>query len=63
MLELFTSLSNAFPGASVAFGEVHAALNTGDYDGDLSGAGLTSEDIEPKRKGFYYNFGAVLRCA
>lgn len=55
--ELLAGLMEGLPGASVAFGEANAALNEGDHDDGLPDVGLAAEHIEPKRKGFYFNFG------
>ena len=55
MQEIFQDLWNAFPRVSVAFGEVQGALNTGNHDEDLSGIGLTSEQLEPKKRAHRFN--------
>jgi hypothetical protein len=53
--ELLDDLSNAFPRVSVAFGEAQGALNTGNHDDGLSGAGLTAEQLEPKKRAHRFN--------
>ncbi len=62
MQELVEDLWNAFPGVSVAFGEVQGALNTGDHDEGLRAVGLTQDQLRPKRKGFRFNMRRYYRA-
>jgi hypothetical protein len=55
MQELLEHLRDAYPGVSMAFGEVQGELNTGNHDEGLDGVGLAKDQLGPKRKGFRYN--------
>ena len=52
---LLADIDNAFPGVSVAFGEVQSELNTGRHDSGLQEVALTSEQLKPKLRGFRFN--------
>jgi hypothetical protein len=55
MRELLEQLWDAYPGVSIAFGEVQGELNTGNHDEHLDGVGLAKDQLGPKRRGFRYN--------
>jgi hypothetical protein len=55
MRELLEHLRDAYPGVSIAFGQVQGELNTGNHDEGLDDVGLAKDQLGPKRKGFRYN--------
>jgi len=52
MRELLEHLRDAYPGVSIAFGQVQGELNTGNHDEGLDDVGLANKQLGPKRKGF-----------
>jgi hypothetical protein len=59
--DLLAAIENAFPGVSVAFGEVQGELNTGKHDAGLEEVALTAEQFKPKLRGFRFQLWAFLR--
>lgn len=55
MTDLIVDIRSALPGASAAFGEVQGELNTGDHDEGIERVALSSEQLEPKKRGLRFN--------
>jgi hypothetical protein len=62
MTDLIGDIRNAFPGVSVAFGEVQGKLNTGGHDDGIDDVALSSEQLKPKKRGLRFNYRRFYRA-